>query len=225
MLQPDQIYLIDKPLHWTSFDVVKFVKRHLQQHFKKKIKVGHAGTLDPLATGLLIVCTGKKTKEITKLTPLSKTYTGTIEIGKTTPSFDLETAFDQINDYSSITVQDILKVAKDFTGQYLQTPPIYSAKRVDGKRSYELARKNQNPELKPVEVHIHSFEITRMALPEIDFIVEVSKGTYIRSLAHDFGQKLGCGAYLKSLRRIAIGQFNIENALTPSQWAEQFNTP
>ncbi|GAB4481436.1 MAG: tRNA pseudouridine(55) synthase TruB [Thermoflexibacter sp.] len=204
-----EVLLVDKPLKWTSFDVVKKIRN---QH--KAIKVGHAGTLDPLATGLLIICTGKKTKQIEHYQGLTKEYTGRILLGKTTPTLDLEMPFDSEQDISHLTKEDILGVVKSFMGRQLQVPPVFSAIKIDGKRLYKKARKGKeiDIEIKPREIEIHAFEITDMSLPEISFRVICSKGTYIRSLARDVGEKLGVGACLSALRRTKIGDFSVENA-------------
>ncbi len=201
--------LVDKPLEWTSFDVVKKLKFALRLK-----KVGHAGTLDPLATGLLIICTGKKTKEIQHFQALPKEYTGTLVLGQTTPSYDLETEPGLAVDVSHLTQKAIEQAASHFTGRIEQTPPLYSAIKVDGRRAYHHARAGDKVALKSRPVEIHSFTITRIALPEVDFHVKCSKGTYIRSLVHDFGQHLGVGAYLAALRRTAIGPYRVEDART-----------
>ena len=214
-----EFLLIRKPSGWTSFDVVNKVRFILKHHAGiSKIKVGHAGTLDPLATGLLLLCTGKFTKKINDLTSLDKEYTGTITLGATTPSFDLETGIDQKFEFRHITPNDIESVRKSFLGTFYQTPPVFSAKKIKGKRAYQYARDNQEVEMKAKEVTINVFEITRQALPNIDFRVSCSKGTYIRSLARDLGQRLGSGAYLSSLQRTRIGEFKIEDALNMEQF-------
>lgn len=206
--------LIDKPLQWTSFDVVNKLRIEISktQKPKKKIKVGHAGTLDPLATGLLIICTGKNTKKISNIQALTKEYTGTITLGATRPSYDMETEIDQTFDISGITEQDVINATESFKGVIEQLPPIFSAIKVDGKRLYESARKGKNVEVKSRTVEISEFEITRVELPEVHFRINCSKGTYIRSIAHDFGKALNNGAYLSALRRTYIGDYNIENA-------------
>ena len=214
---PEKVLLIDKPLRWTSFDVVK----KLKYHFKLK-KIGHAGTLDPLATGLLILCTGKKTKEIDQYMAREKEYTGSFYLGQSTPSHDLETEVDQEWDISGITPERIIAATDAFTGTIRQTPPAHSAIKVKGKRAYEHARKGETLVLKEREVTIDLFEVIP-DLPEIKFRVICSKGTYIRSLARDFGQYLGVGAYLSSLRRTRIGEFTIENALTLEEILENEN--
>lgn len=210
--------LVDKPYGWTSFDVVNKIRWHLKKKLNvKKIKVGHAGTLDPLATGLLIVCTGKHTKLIESIMPGLKTYTGTFLVGKTTPSFDLETEFDSEFSIEHIT-EDLLESArKSLTGKINQIPPVFSAKQIDGKRAYDFARAGKEIELSPVEVEIHDFEISAESFPEVNFKITCSKGTYIRSIARDFGKLLNSGATLIALRRTRSGDFSIENATTPDK--------
>ncbi|GAA4030821.1 tRNA pseudouridine(55) synthase TruB [Hymenobacter glaciei] len=204
-----EVLLLDKPLTWTSFDVVRKVKSALRIK-----KIGHAGTLDPLATGLLILCTGKKTKEIDLIQAQEKEYAGTFRLGETTPSFDLETAVDMARPYGHLTDEQIWEATGPFTGVIQQTPPIFSAVKVDGKRAYELARTGQEAEIKAKTVEIKTFEITRIALPEVDFRVVCSKGTYIRSLARDLGVALGCGAHLTRLVRTRIGEHRVEDAFS-----------
>ena len=204
-----QILQIDKPLEWTSFDVVKKLRYAL-----KVKKIGHAGTLDPLATGLLLIGTGKATKQLQALQGLDKTYEGIIEIGKTTPSYDLETPFDTDLDWGHISEEDILEVVTKFLGAIEQYPPAHSAVKIGGERAYKKARRNEQVELKVRKVTIQKFNVVKIDLPEIHFEVGCSKGTYIRSLAHDFGQALGVGGYLKSLRRTSIGDFHVNEALT-----------
>ena len=204
-----EILLFDKPLTWSSFDGVRKVKNAL--HIRK---IGHAGTLDPLATGLLILCTGRKTKEIDQIQAQEKEYTGTFRLGQTTPSFDLETAVDAEQPYAHLTEEAIQAATQQFVGPLQQTPPLFSAVKVNGKRAYELARKGQEAEIKAKHVEIKVFELTRIALPEVDFRVVCSKGTYIRSLARDLGAALGVGAHLTALRRTRIGAFRVEDALT-----------
>lgn len=202
-----EVIFIDKPLEWTSFDVVKKIRNNL-----KIKKIGHAGTLDPLATGLLILCTGKFTKKINEYMGMDKEYTGTMLLGKTTPSYDLETVFDSDSDIAHLKEEDIDSLTKEFTGTLSQTPPIFSAIKVDGERVYKKARKGESVKIEPKEVVVKEFEITDHQLPEIAFRIVCSKGTYIRSLVHDFGQKLGVGACLTSLRRTKIGDFSVEHA-------------
>ncbi|ANH82674.1 tRNA pseudouridine(55) synthase TruB [Niabella ginsenosidivorans] len=203
------VLLIDKPLEWTSFDAVRKVRSLVRIK-----KVGHAGTLDPLATGLLIICTGKFTKQIQAYMAKEKEYTGTFTLGAVTPTYDLESEPQDFKTYAHITVFDIEEATKRFTGDILQTPPAHSAIKKDGKRVYELARKGIEVKLEPRPVTISSFEIDATNLPELSFKVTCSTGTYIRSLAQDFGQALGCGAYLSSLRRTRIGEFLVGDALT-----------
>lgn len=205
--QSGKVLLIDKPLDWTSFDVVKKVRNSV-----KIKKVGHAGTLDPLASGLLIVCTGKKTKEIESFMGAPKEYTGTITIGATTPTYDLESEPENITEFEHVTSEDLEEARKKYLGDIMQMPPIYSAIKIKGTRLYELARRGEKVELKPRPVNISEFELTKVDLPSIHFRVVCSKGTYIRSLAHDLGQALGVGAYLSALRRTKIGDFNVKDA-------------
>lgn len=201
--------LINKPYHWTSFDVVG----KLRNSFKPlKLKVGHAGTLDPLATGLLIICTGKMTKQIDTFQAQEKEYTGTMVLGATTPSYDLETEVDQTFSISHITTESINEACKQFLGDIEQYPPAHSALKVNGERLYEKARRGEDVELKSRKVTITEFEITRIELPEIDFRVVCSKGTYIRSLVFDFGKALNSGAYMSKLRRTRSGDYKIDDA-------------
>lgn len=210
-----QILLIDKPLHWTSFQVVNKLRWAIRKRFGlKKIKVGHAGTLDPLATGLLIVCTGKMTKKIAELQGQPKEYTGTFHLGATTPSFDLETETDQTWPTEHLREEMIRDAANHFTGVIQQYPPIYSAVKQDGERLYLKARRGEQVEMKLREVRIHAFEITRIDMPEVDFRVVCSKGTYIRSLANDFGKYLKSGAHLTALCRTKSGEFDLKEAET-----------
>jgi tRNA pseudouridine55 synthase len=208
-----QVLLIDKPLEWTSFQAVNKLRWHIKQRFKiKKIKVGHAGTLDPLATGLLIICTGKQTKEIHTYQGQEKEYTGTFTVGATTPSYDLETEIDENFPTEHITEELLKETTKQFVGEIQQKPPIFSAIKKDGKRLYELARKGETTEIKARTVTITEFEITNINFPKVDFRVVCSKGTYIRSLAFDFGKALNSGAHLSTLRRTQIGDFSVDNA-------------
>lgn len=208
-----QVLLIDKPLEWTSFQVVNKLRWHIKQRFKlKKIKVGHAGTLDPLATGLLIICTGKQTKEIHTYQGQIKEYTGTFSIGATTPSYDLETEVNETFSTNHITEALLKETTKQFLGEIRQKPPIFSAIKKDGKRLYELARKGETTEIKARAVTVSEFEITNINLPKVDFRVVCSKGTYIRSLAYDFGKALHSGAHLSALRRTKIGDFSVEKS-------------
>ncbi len=208
-----QVLLIDKPLEWTSFQVVNKLRWHIKKHFNlKKIKVGHAGTLDPLATGLLIICTGKQTKSIETYQGQIKEYTGTFTIGSTTPSYDLETEINETYPVEHITSELIHETTSKFIGKIQQKPPIFSAIKKDGKRLYELARAGKTTEIKSREIEIKEFEITNIEFPKAEFRVVCSKGTYIRSLAHDFGIALNSGAHLSSLRRTKIGDFSVDKA-------------
>lgn len=202
-----KVLLIDKPLQWTSFDVVRKIRNTI-----KIKKVGHAGTLDPLATGLLIVCTGKFTKKINEYMAQEKEYTGTITLGSTTPTFDLESEPENFKPFDHLTEEDIRSATGKFTGEIQQVPPIHSAIKKDGKRVYELARKGIDVVLEPRRITIKEFEITDIQLPLVAFKVVCSTGTYIRSLANDFGEALGCGGHLSALRRTRIGAFKVEDA-------------
>lgn len=204
-----QVILIDKPLTWTSFDVVKKIRNQIRIK-----KVGHAGTLDPLATGLLILCTGKKTKSIEGFMGQVKEYTGTFTIGQTTPTYDLESETSEPVDISKVTTEKLEVARQKFLGEIDQIPPMHSAIKVGGKRLYELARKGETVEVKSRRVTISEFELTEIDLPLISFRVVCTKGTYIRSLAHDFGEALGVGGHLSSLRRTKIGEFNVDDAYT-----------
>lgn len=208
-----QVLLIDKPLGWTSFDVVRKLR-----HLVRIKKIGHAGTLDPLATGLLIVCTGKFTKRINEFMAQEKEYTGTITLGAVTPSYDLETEPTDHQDIGAITLSLIQQSVKQFTGSILQVPPAHSAIKVKGKRVYELARKGESVVLEPRRITISSFEVLRFEEGLVHFKVICSTGTYIRSLANDLGVALGCGAYLSALRRTRIGSFLVDQAQTPEQF-------
>ncbi len=212
-----QILLIDKPLTWSSFQAVNKLKYVLKRKYDlpKKFKIGHAGTLDPLATGLLIICTGKFTKKITEIQAQVKEYTGTIVLGATTSSYDLETEVDATFPTEHITESLLLETTKQFLGEIEQKPPVFSAIKKDGKRLYEHARAGEEVEIASRKTTIYEFEITRVALPEIDFRVQCSKGTYIRSLAFDFGKALQSGGYLSVLRRTKIGDYSVENGITP----------
>ena len=216
-----QVLLIDKPLTWTSFQVVNKLRWHIRKTFDiKKIKVGHAGTLDPLATGLLIICTGKFTKKINEYQAQTKEYTGTITLGATTPSYDLETEVHQTFPTNHLTDELIKNTTTQFIGEISQKPPIFSAIRKDGKRLYELARAGETTEIKSRQVTIDEFEITKINLPEVEFRVKCSKGTYIRSLAYDFGLALNSGGHLSKLRRTKIGDFSVDNAIEPLVFVE-----
>lgn len=215
-----QVLLIDKPLKWSSFQAVNKLKYILKRKYDlpKKFKIGHAGTLDPLATGLLIICTGKFTKRITEIQGQAKEYTGTFTIGATTPSYDLETEVDATFPTEHITPELIQETTKQFLGEIDQKPPVFSAIKKDGKRLYEHARAGEEVEIAFRKTTIHEFEITRIELPEIDFRVVCSKGTYIRSLAFDFGKALNSGAYLSVLRRTKIGDYSVENGISPEDF-------
>ncbi len=204
-----EILLVDKPLSWTSFDVVGKLRNTLKP---LKLKVGHAGTLDPLATGLLIICTGKLTKKIDLYQAEDKEYTGSITLGATTPSYDLETGIDQTFDISPITEEQIHDTAKSFLGEIEQFPPAHSAIQINGERAYEIARRGEEVVLKSRKVFIHEFEIEKIELPLVYFRIKCSKGTYIRSIAHDFGKRLYNGSHLSSLRRTMSGGFHVDNA-------------
>ena len=220
-----QVLLIDKPLEWTSFQVVNKLRWHIKQRFGiKKIKVGHAGTLDPLASGLLIICTGKQTKEIHTYQGLVKEYTGTFTIGATTPSYDLETAINKTFPTEHLSEALLQETAQQFIGDIQQKPPLFSAIKKEGKRLYELARKGETTEIKARTVTISEFEITKVNLPEVRFRVVCSKGTYIRSLAFDFGKALGSGAHLSALRRTKIGDFSVEKATSIDHFIENLET-
>ncbi|MFV0149235.1 tRNA pseudouridine(55) synthase TruB [Empedobacter stercoris] len=212
-IQEGHVFLIDKPLDWTSFDVVNKIRWNIRKAYNlKKIKVGHAGTLDPKATGLLLVCTGKWTKRIDEFQAQEKTYTGTIKLGVTTPTYDLESEENEIFPTEHITEEIIHETTKQFIGEIEQFPPMHSAIKVDGKRLYELARDGQEIERKARKVNILDFKITKINLPFVDFEVNCSKGTYIRSLAYDFGKALNSGGYLTALRRTKIGEFDVINS-------------
>ena len=213
-IKEGELILIDKELNWTSFDVVNKIRYAIKKKFDiKKIKVGHAGTLDPLATGLLIICCGKMTKSINNFSAMNKTYSGKITIGSTTPSYDLETKPNVHYPIDHINEKLILKTAKKFIGKIFQTPPMFSAIKKDGVRLYNLARQGKEIKIDKREVSIDSFEITSFNLPEISFNVTCSKGTYIRSLAHDFGKELKSGAHLSELRRIKIGDYSVKDSV------------
>ena len=208
----NKAFLIHKPLHWTSFDAVKKMR-----HLLKVKKIGHAGTLDPLATGLLILCTGQKTKTLSAYQRLPKTYEGTIGLGKTTPSFDRGTPFSSTQSCGHLTAQAIQEATETFVGTLLQTPPIYSAVKVQGQRAYTLARQGKVPKLAPREATVHEFVITHLALPYLHFRIVCSRGTYIRSIAHDLGERLAVGGYLERLVRTAIGPYTLANGFLPTE--------
>jgi tRNA pseudouridine55 synthase len=220
-----QVLLIDKPLTWSSFQAVNKLKYVLKRKYDlpKKFKIGHAGTLDPLATGLLIVCTGKFTKMIPDIQGQAKEYTGTIVLGATTPSYDRETEVDATFPTEHITAELIEATLQQFLGEIDQKPPVFSAIKKDGKRLYEHAREGSEVEIEARKTTIYEFEITRIALPEIDFRVKCSKGTYIRSLAYDFGKALQSGGYLSVLRRTKIGDYSVENGITPEAFEQKIN--
>lgn len=216
-----KVLLIDKPLTWSSFQAVNKVKWALKKHLGlKKLKVGHAGTLDPLATGLLIICTGKFTKRIPELQGMVKEYTGTFYLGATTPSYDLETEVNETFPTEHITEALLQETIQQFLGEIDQKPPVFSAIKKDGKRLYEHARKGEEVEIAARKTTIHEFELTRIALPEVDFRVVCSKGTYIRSLAYDYGIALNSGAHLTALRRTKIGEFDVVNAVSPNDFED-----
>lgn len=232
-----EVLLINKPLHWTSFQVVNKLKYLIKSYYRNtesetapaasknesqkfNLKIGHAGTLDPLASGLLIVCTGKQTKNIEQYQAQEKEYTGTFYIGATTPCYDMEKPIDAHYPTEHITEALIYKTTEQFTGKISQTPPLFSAIKIDGKRAYDIARAGQTAEIKPKEITITTFEITRIALPEVDFRVVCSKGTYIRSLARDFGLALNSGAHLTALCRTRIGNYKLSEALTISAFEQ-----
>ena len=212
-VEEGSVFLIDKPLDWTSFDTVNFIRALFKRFYGiRKLKVGHAGTLDPLATGLLIICTGPMTKQIEAYQAQIKTYTGTMLLGQTTPTFDLESEPDQFFPTEGITEAQIDAARQKFIGDIKQHPPKYSAIKIKGKRAFDYARSDEEIELKARDIHIEDFKVNTDRFPELDFEVVCSKGTYIRSLAHDFGHELGNGACLKSLRRTRIGDFKVEDA-------------
>ena len=212
--QTGEMILIDKELNWTSFDVVSKLRNSIKKKLNiKKIKVGHAGTLDPLATGLLIICTGKMTKRINEFSGLNKTYVGKMTIGSTTPSYDLETKPNVYYPTEHINKNLIIETAKKFVGKIDQKPPVFSAVKKDGVRLYKLARKGVKVEVEKREIIIHDFLISSINFPEVEFSLTCSKGTYIRSLAHDFGKELGSGAHLSELRRTFIGNYSVDNSL------------
>ncbi|WP_264548788.1 tRNA pseudouridine(55) synthase TruB [Flavobacterium sp. N2820] len=220
-----KVILVDKPLKWSSFQAVNKLKYVLKNELNlpKKFKIGHAGTLDPLATGLLIICTGKFTKRITEIQAQAKEYTGTIVLGATTPSYDLETEVDATFPTEHITEALILETTKQFIGEIDQKPPVFSAIKKDGKRLYEHARAGEEVEIQSRKTTIHEFEITRIQLPEVDFRVTCSKGTYIRSLAFDFGLALQSGGHLSVLRRTKIGNYSVENAVSPEDFEQSLH--
>src|SRR5574344_1871763 len=215
------IILLDKPYTWTSFQVVKKVKYALIHYYGRKVKVGHAGTLDPLATGLLILCVGKYTKQISVLQEGDKEYTGQFTLGAITASYDMEKPVSETFQTDNITTEKIMECAKSFLGAQQQVPPIFSAVKIDGKRAYKLAREDQQVELKLKNIDIKEFEITNIDMPKVDFRVVCSKGTYIRSLARDFGLALQIGAYLSALRRTRIGDMYVKDAISPEELVQE----
>ena len=218
-----QVLLIDKPLKWTSFQVVNKIRWHIRQKFNlKKIKVGHAGTLDPLASGLLIICAGNFTKKIDEYQGQIKEYTGEITLGATTPSYDMETEVNKTFPTSHITSELIYKTVTNFLGEIEQQPPMFSALKKDGVRLYDMAREGKSVEIAFRKITIFEFEITKIDLPKIEFRIVCSKGTYIRSLAYDFGKALKSGGYLSKLRRTKIGNFDVKNALEPLEYIEKY---
>ncbi len=220
-----KVILIDKPLTWSSFQAVNKLKFVLKRKFNlsKRFKIGHAGTLDPLATGLLIICTGKFTKSINEIQAQEKEYTGTIKLGETTPSYDLETDVDKTFPTAHITEALLKETLLQFTGEIMQKPPVFSAIKKDGKRLYEHARAGEEVEIEARKTTIYEFELTRIELPEVDFRVKCSKGTYIRSLAYDFGKALNSGGHLTVLRRTKIGNYSVEDAISPTDFEKQIN--
>ena len=217
-----EIIGIDKPLGWTSFDVVKRMRGAIQRRLGlKKFKVGHAGTLDPLATGVLIICTGRATRSIETLQNGSKEYIATLRLGAVTPSYDLETEITETFPTDHITEDRVREVLPGFTGRIMQVPPVFSAVKVEGKRAYSLARKGRDVELKPKPLEIRALELLSADLPEITLRVECSKGTYIRALARDIGEALGCGAHLTALRRTRVGDISIDDCMTVTAAAEK----
>lgn len=224
-ITPEQggFILLNKPYTWTSFQATKKIQYILKRHFGlKKIKIGHAGTLDPLATGLLVLCVGKYTKRIEEFQAQEKEYTGTIHLGATTPSYDLETEIDNTYPVEHINENLIYETAKAFIGERSQIPPIFSALKINGVRAYTKAREGKEVEIKERTIHIYDFEITDIRFPEVDFRIRCSKGTYIRSIARDFGAKLNSGAYLSALCRTKIGDFKLSEAFSIEQVEEQF---
>ena len=219
IFEEGQVLLINKPLEWTSFDVVRKIRSAI-----KIKKVGHAGTLDPLATGMLILCTGKFTKRINEYMAQEKEYTGTFTLGATTPTYDLESEPQDFKDYSSVTPEQLQAIAQQFTGEIMQVPPMHSAIKKDGQRVYELARQGITIELEPRKITIKEFEFTSIELPVLHFRVVCTTGTYIRSLANDVGKAAGCGAYLSSLCRTRIGGFTLDQSMTIEEALEKIKS-
>ncbi len=221
-IKQGQYFLVDKPYTWTSFQVVKKLKSSIRKLTgEKKFKIGHAGTLDPLASGLLIVCLGKWTKQIESFQALDKVYTGSFHLGATTKSFDMEHEEDQTYPTDHITENLISDTAKSFLGEQDQVPPVYSALKIGGKRLFSYARQDKDVEITTKRVNIYEFDITKIEFPEVFFRIKCSKGTYIRSIARDFGDRLNSGAYLSSLRRESIGEYNVSDALSPDALSEE----
>lgn len=219
--QEGQLLLFDKPLYWTSFDLVKKVKNIIRNTYGyKKIKVGHAGTLDPLASGLMIICTGKYTKRISELQDRNKEYIATLHLGETTPSFDLETEVDGRFETGHINREDIGQALEHFRGEYLQVPPVFSAKNINGRRAYDYARKGIDVKMEAREVFFYELELLDFDLPLVSLRILCSKGTYIRSFARDFGSYLDSGAYLAALERTAIGEYKLDDAMQLSEFEE-----
>lgn len=214
---PGKVILIDKPLEWTSFDVVKKIRNII-----KIKKVGHAGTLDPLASGLLILCTGKKTKQIDQIQGQEKEYTFTMVLGKTTPSYDLETPVEEVGPIDHITEEDVLNAAKHFEGEQDQVPPVYSAIKVNGERAYKYARAGEEVKLKSRKITIHNLEVTDINFPDVSFKVVCTKGTYIRSLVRDIGKHLKSEAYMKELRRTRIGEYDVNDAVSIEEFKQAY---
>lgn len=213
-----RMLLVNKPVGWTSFDVIRNIRKLIRIK-----KVGHAGTLDPLATGLLIICTGKFTKKISEYMAQEKEYTGCFTLGASTATYDRETAPGNFKAFDFLSAEKIMETAKSYTGEIMQVPPAHSAIKIDGTRVYELARKGIEVELKPRKINILDFQITKIELPVVSFRVVCSTGTYIRSLANDFGEKLGCGAYLSSLCRTRIGDYHLDNALSMEEFEKEIS--
>ncbi len=223
-LEQGGVILLNKPYEWTSFQAVNKVKYLLKHYYDlKKVKIGHAGTLDPLATGLLILCVGKYTKKIEEYQAQEKEYTGTFYLGATTPCFDKEKEIDNYYPTEHITEEDIYKAAEHFLGEQEQIPPVFSALKVNGVRAYAFARENKDVELKSRKITIKEFEITRIAMPEVDFRIVCSKGTYIRSIARDFGSYLNSGAFLTALCRTRIGNYKLSQAQTIEEIISEYN--
>lgn len=217
------ILLIDKPYRWTSFDVVNKIRYIIKSDTGIRFKIGHAGTLDPLATGLLIICYGKETKAISRFMDLEKEYVATFVLGSSTPCYDLEKPVDKQFPYEHITEEMIKNLLLKYTGEQVQVPPVFSAKQIDGRRAYKFARSGEEVEIKPVKINIYQLELLKFNLPEIDVRIVCSRGTYIRALARDFGNELNSGAYLSFLRRTRIGSFKVEQAMLPEEFERLMN--